>query len=63
MRAKHLTLFVLGLGIFAAASEIKPMLNQAFSSRIEIGELQPGVKIYFVAKNESENTNNGTQLK
>jgi len=59
LRSKHLTLLVLLIGIFAAASELKPVFAQAFSSRIEIGELQPGIKIYILAKNESEETNKG----
>lgn len=60
MRARHLTLLVLGLGIFAAASELKANLALAFSPRIELGELQPGIKIYFLAKNETEETDNRT---
>lgn len=54
MRIKHLTLLVFSLGIFTAMAEIAPVVNQAFSSTIEIGELQPGVRIYWKPSHEKD---------
>lgn len=54
MRIRHLTLFVFLLGGFAGMAELRPIVAQAFSSRIEIGELRPGIKIYWIAKSENE---------
>jgi hypothetical protein len=52
MRVKHLTLCVFLAGLVTGLLELRPVVAQAFSPRIEIGELQPGVKVYLLARNE-----------
>lgn len=55
MRIRHLNrLFLFALGLCTAMTELAPVVEQAFSPTIELGELQPGIRIYWKAKNVNE---------
>lgn len=57
MRTRIPHLVMLALVAYAFLAEARPLVRQAFSPVIGIGELGAGVKIYLVARNDKEEAN------